>query len=65
MTDQENFPMYCVRYLATKQCTCQHNGPEVERNSHWPSCIVGQAQEYMGLRVSWEINGKPVERRKK
>jgi hypothetical protein len=56
---EKNFPMECVKHLATKSCGCQRDGLMVDRNSHWPSCMVGQAQAYLGKKVSWEINGKP------
>ena len=57
----EEFPMECVEHLAKKSCGCQHNAPESERNSHWPSCMIGRAQEWLGRKVSWEINGKSKE----
>ena len=55
----DSFPMECVRYLASKSCGCQWSAPTLERNSHWPSCMVGKAQAFLGRRVSWECNGKP------
>ena len=54
-----SFPMECVLHLASKSCGCQWNAPMLERNSHWPSCMVGKAQAFLGKRVSWECNGKP------
>lgn len=57
---KEDFPMECVRHLAHLTCNCQRSAPELERNSHWPSCMVGAAQEYLGHKVSWEAHGKTV-----
>ena len=54
-----SFPMECVRHLANKSCGCQWNAPMLERNSHWPSCMIGKSQAFLGKQVSWECNGKP------
>ena len=54
----ESFPMECVKHLARKSCGCQGSAPELERNAHWPSCMVGRAQEYLGKPVSYEFTGR-------
>lgn len=56
----DDFPSRLVKYMASKPCGCQWNAPMLERNVHWPSCWIGQAQEYLGRRVTWECNGKPA-----
>lgn len=56
----DQFPMEAVRHLAAKSCGCQGTRPELERNAHWPSCMVGRAQAFLGKRVSWECVGRPA-----
>lgn len=56
----DGFPARLVKFMASRSCQCQWNGPMVERNAHWPSCMVGQGQEHLGLRVTWERSGIPA-----
>jgi hypothetical protein len=56
----DSFPIEAVRYLAGANCNCQCNASQVDRNAHWPSCMVGRAQAYLGKPVAWE-RGKEVE----
>ena len=44
--------------LAGLNCNCQWCGPDVDFNRHYPSCMVGQAQEYLGRRVEWKEAGR-------
>ena len=54
------FPLECVRHLARRSCKCQYSEPTVRCNVHWPSCMVGKAQEFLGMGVAWKANGKSV-----
>ena len=56
--DDAQFPLEAVRHLASMSCRCQATGPESERNAHWPSCMVGRAQAFIGRQVSWEYTGR-------
>lgn len=46
----ESFPMEAVRHLSRASCRCQMSGPDVDANAHLDSCMVGQAQKYLGLK---------------
>ena len=48
-----DFPMLAVRHLADKPCRCQTCARHIEQNIHWPTCIVGQAQEFLGRTVKF------------
>lgn len=54
---REDFPIYLVRVMASHGCCCQVSGRDLDLNVHVPSCTVGQAQWYLGRRVTWELNG--------
>ena len=41
-----------INHAANMGCKCQMTGPDVENNRHWPTCIVGKAQIYLGQKVS-------------
>ena len=41
-----------INHAATMGCKCQSTGPDVDSNRHWPLCIVGKAQTYLGQKVS-------------
>ena len=55
MTEKEKaaFPLECVRHMAAKSCMCQATGPDVHRNRHYVSCMVGKAHDYYGVSVQW------------
>jgi len=40
-----------IKHVSRMGCMCQTNAIDVERNSHWPSCIVGNAQKLLGQKV--------------
>lgn len=48
---RDSFPMEAVRHLSRCVCHCQRTGPEVDANAHLESCMVGQAQKYLGVKV--------------
>lgn len=50
---EDDFPMQAVRFLAAINCLCQFTAIHVERNVHWPSCMVGKAQEFLGKPVKF------------
>lgn len=50
MKDTE-FPLKAVKHLSNSNCNCQSNAKDVDLNKHWKSCMVGQAQKYLGRRV--------------
>lgn len=52
--------MRIVERMALFSCHCQYNAMLAERNAHNPHCSVGMAQEFLGRKVSWELNGNPV-----
>jgi len=53
-TPSSDFPMEAVRHLAEGwHCRCQSNAIHVERNVHWPSCMVGKAQAFLGRKVTF------------
>lgn len=58
--DRDEFPLVLVRRQASHGCYCQATLLQEERNVHSPSCLVGQAQWYLGREVIWEILGKPA-----
>ena len=41
-----------IKHAANMGCKCQTTGPDVEDNRHWPACIAGKAQIYLGQKVS-------------
>lgn len=45
------FPMECVKHLAGHTCHCQSSAPDVDRNRHYASCMVGKAQAFLGAKV--------------
>jgi len=48
-----DFPDEAVRHLAYQtSCNCQSNAVQVEQNMHWPSCMVGRAQAFLGRPVT-------------
>lgn len=51
------FPDEAVRHLARSSCHCQNNAVDVQFNRHWPSCMVGQAQSYLGRTVTVKLGG--------
>jgi len=48
----ESFPDEAVRHLSRAACYCQMSGPDVEENRHVESCMVGRAQEHLGMKVT-------------
>ena len=48
----ENFPLKCVEHLSKCSCNCQQSGPDVEQNRHVASCMVGKAQQYLGIKIT-------------
>jgi len=51
---KDTFPMRAVHHLARCcSCHCQSNAIEVEQNAHRKSCMVGQAQAFLGDKVTW------------
>lgn len=51
---QDEFPLECVRHLAQSTCHCQCNAIHVGNNYHWESCMVGKAQKYLGIKVTFK-----------
>ena len=47
-----DFPMECVKHLASCSCGCQTSGPDVSKNRHVNSCMVGKAQAFLGHKVT-------------
>jgi hypothetical protein len=47
----DSFPMECVLFLSRGDCNCQSTGPDVDRNRHVSSCMVGKAQKFLGAKV--------------
>ena len=53
------FPVLAVRHLAyNRPCMCHSYARHVAKNIHWPSCIVGQAQAFLGHKVTFENPNK-------
>ena len=52
MSIGKDFPMDCVAHLSRCTCHCQHSAPDVSENRHVKSCMVGQAQQYLGQNVT-------------
>ena len=50
--DMDEFPLECVKHLASCSCNCQQSGPDVTHNKHVRSCMVGKAQKYLGIKVA-------------
>ena len=60
-TPSSDFPMEAVRHLAEGwHCRCQSNAIHVERNVHWPSCMVGKAQAFLGRKVTFCNPNNPL-----
>lgn len=49
----DDFPSNAVSHLSKCNCNCQCNSIDVDRNLHYPSCMVGKAQKYLGQSVEW------------
>jgi hypothetical protein len=41
-----------IKHAARLSCHCQLCARHVEINRHWPSCIVGKAQQLLGQKVT-------------
>jgi hypothetical protein len=50
--DSTDLALEIINHAATMGCKCQSTGPDVDKNKHWPLCIVGKAQIYLGQKVS-------------
>ena len=49
-----DFPEQAAQHLADNcNCNCQSNAVHVRENAHWPSCMVGKAQAYLGRKVKF------------
>lgn len=60
MNPNKDFRDEAVQHLASASCQCMKDALMVQRNSHWPSCMVGRAQAFLGRAVSWEVNGQLI-----
>jgi len=49
---ENNFPVKCVEHIAKRGCQCQVSALDVDLNRHYRSCMVGQAQKYLGKKVT-------------
>lgn len=52
MAGSTDLALEIINHAATMGCKCQSTGPDVDKNKHWPLCIVGKAQIYLGQKVS-------------
>jgi hypothetical protein len=52
MDNCDDFPMEAVMHLSRAPCSCARNGPDVDANAHFESCMVGRAQKYLGREVT-------------
>ena len=49
MEDNSNFPLVAIRYLANLPCRCQSEHSDIQENKHYKTCMVGKAQNYLGI----------------
>ena len=49
---EESFPIEAVKHLAKCSCRCQHCAADVDENRHYDRCMVGKAQEWLGIKVT-------------